>query len=281
MPRKKQIEIVPILPNGIQVANTYNEPSGIATTLSGVNIDSLLNKAVDSKAAVEVLKELRVLYKDLQAEKAQAAFDESMSAFQAECQPILKEKGVPDRNNNTAYKYAPIEAIEVQIRPLLRRHGFSHTFDTDTASAAGWVIAKCIVTHCLGHTRVSTAKFPLGTKTAIMSDTQQYAAALTFANRRSLQNAYGLIISGEDIDGGTGKMKPAGPSSLAPDDPKVRPQARELWQMLNELCGPTEKDWNSRNQWLRKNEVLTDVESAPNLTAERYVEVINKLKGMK
>jgi len=256
---------------------------GRITPLANLDINALLNKAIDAKSAVEVMERLQAMRKELREEEAKAAFDESMSAFQAECPVIAKEKGVPDRSGKIAYKYAPIEAIEVQIRPLLRKHGFSHTFDTDTASADGWVIAKCIVTHTAGHSRVSTAKFPLGTKTGIMSDTQVFAAALTFANRRALSNAYGLILGGEDLDG-QGKLKPAGPSSIQGDDARLRPFVEELWKLLTPVapCPPNVKNWDSRNAWLWQNEILNGAsdppEAAPHLTAERFQEVIAKVK---
>jgi hypothetical protein len=214
-------------------------PARQVASLTGINIAALIDKAVDAKAAIEVLKELRAMERDIAAERSKAAFDESMSGFQVECEPILKEKGVPTSSGAMAYKYAPIEAIEIQIRPLCRKHGFSHTFDTDTTSAEGWVIAKCLVTHKDGHSRVSTAKFPLGTKTNIMSNTQQYAAALTFANRRALCNAYGLILVGEDLDGDSGRLKGSKTT--------VRPQAqpthddatnkRKLVDMLRNVIG--------------------------------------------
>jgi len=248
--------------------------------LSSVNIESLLSKAVDSKAAVEVLKELRAMELDYHARSAKAAFDEAMSAFQSECPIITKDKGVPDRSGKIAYKYSPIEAIETQIRPLLRSHGFSHTFDTDTTSEPGWVIAICIVTHSAGHSRQSRAKFPLGTKTLMMSDTQVYASALTFANRRALQNAYGLVIAGDDLDGATGKMKQQGPSSMQPTEASLKELAAELWEVLKSVRG-TERNWKTANDWLWREELLDGAvpESAPDLTAKRFKEVIAAARG--
>lgn len=256
-----------------------NLPVARPSMLTGVDINALLAKAVDSKAAVDVLKELRAMELDHHERSAKAAFDEEMSAFQEECPVITKEKGVSDNNGKLAYKYAPIEAIEIQIRPLLRKHGFSHTFDTDTASEVGWVIAKCIVTHRAGHSRISTAKFPLGSQTKIMSNTQVYASALTFANRRALQNAYGLVVAGDDMDGATGKMKPNGPSSKQPTEVALRDLAVELWNATKSIGGP-EQNWNARNQWFWREDILDGgvPETAPNLTAAKFREVIAKAK---
>lgn len=236
----------------------------------GINVETLLDKAIDAKSAVEVVKELRLMRLDDQARSAKAQFDEAMSAFQEKCPVIIKDKAVPDRNGNTAYKYAPIEMIEVQIRPLLREFGFSHTFDTDTASAQGWVIAICKVKHRAGHSESSTAKFPLGTKTQIMSDTQVYAAALTFANRRALCNAYGLILAGEDMDGRTGNPKPKGPRKATETTrnwalEQLRPVHRKLQEHAID------------SGWIMPNEGLDqwDLEHVPTTKQE-----LDKLKNL-
>jgi hypothetical protein len=228
---------------------------------------------------MEVFKELCAMEEKMAGRRSKAAFDEAMSAFQAECPIIKKDKAVPDRTGKTAYSYAPIETIEVQIRPFCQKHGFSHTFDTDTNSDQGWVIAKCIVKHKGGHECVSTGKFPLGTKTGIMSDTQVYAAALTFANRRALCNAYGLVLAGEDMDGRVGKVKPQGPSAVEPSEPSLKDLARELWNALRQVRG-AEQNWNAANQWLWREDILDGAipETAPDLSAARFREVIQAAK---
>jgi hypothetical protein len=241
--------------------------------------ESIIRYAIDKgngNVDVATMKELLNIRRELHAELAQRLFDEQMKEFQSECPVITKERAVPDRSGNTAYKFAPIEVIEVQIRPLLRKHGFSHTYDTDTASIPGWVIAMCIVKHEAGHSVVSTVKLPLGTKTGIMSDTQVYAAALTFANRRALCNAYGLVLAGEDVDGQTGKIKPAGPSKVQAENELLKPLARKLWDILTPIRGLA-GNWDIANKWLREMEFIGETEELPHtLTVERYKEVIDK-----
>src|SRR5690349_13049281 len=223
--------------------------------------------------AVAIVERLMPIRRELEAERAKKAFDESMAAFQLECPVIQKEKLVK-ADSGASYSYAPMEAIEIQIRPFTQKHGFSHTFDTDTASEVGWVIAKCIVTHREGHSRISTAKFPLGTRTKIMSDTQVYASALTFANRRALANAYALILVGEDLDGRTGRPKGTGPSH------EVKELAKELWDLLKPVRGD-KRDWNEANQWLYRMDILDGAvpERAPELSVVKLREVINAAKG--
>lgn len=244
-----------------------------------VDISQLLDKAVDAKSGVEVLQALQQMRREMKAEQAKEEFDRAFAAFQSECPPIVKSKGV-SISGATAYKYAPFEDIVAVIKPLLQKHGFSYTLDTDVASADRWVIAKCRINHAGGHSTESVAKFPLGDGNKLMSNTQVYAAALTFASRRVLCNAFGLVVAGEDSDGRVKTMvKPQGPSTIDPADKGLKMLVKAVW----DLCKPINTDknsWNIINQWLWKNEILDGAipEEMPNLSAERIGQVIEKAK---
>lgn len=263
---------------------TKIEPHDVAVSRhQSVDIGALLQKAIETPGAVDAIERIVALRDKQNAEAAKAAFDEAMAAFQAECPPISKDKKVNDGGGSRLYSYAPIEAIEIQIRPLLRKHGFSHTFDVDTASPDGWVFSKCIVTHTQGHSRTAIGKFPLGGGTRAMSTTQIYAATESFAKRRALMNAYGIVVIGEDIDGATGRPPGKGPSRLAPPTDDVKPLAVELWKLLTPLVPAEEraaKNWNARNQWLYAREILDGAvpEAAPDLSAAKFREVIAEVK---
>jgi hypothetical protein len=127
-------------------------------------------------------------------------------------------------------------------------------------------------------------KFPLGTKTTIMSDTQVYAAALTFANRRALQNAYGLVIAGEDTDGATGRQKPSGPSAVKPPRNDLKELAIELWRLTEPFIPSAVrhvKTWDARNQWLWSQEILDGAvpDTAPELSREKFLAAIAAVKA--
>src|SRR5271168_3975283 len=145
-------------------------------TAQPIDIEAMFKYAIDKGANLDSLMNVR---RELNAEASKQLFDEAMAAFQSECPVISKTVGVPDRSGEVAYKFSPFEQIIAAVKPLLQKHGFSYALDTDTESAAGWVIAKWKITHrgdpdrkVPGHETVSTAKFPLGTKTVIMSDTK-------------------------------------------------------------------------------------------------------------
>lgn len=248
---------------------------------------SLIAKALE-RPDIDVgkLKEMLDLRDRVNAEMAKAAYNEAMAAFQAECPVITKTKSVPDRSGRQAYAYAPLETIVQTIKPFLQRHGFHYTLDTDTESKDGWVIASCKIIHRAGHSTESTAKFPLGTKTGIMSDTQQYAAALTFASRRVLCNAFGIVTAGEDLDGRTQTVKPQGPSSLQGDRTASANDAqlkRKLVDLTREYHGAqgynlSEEDKGNLNQYLVDEMILNPEEKIQDLQGARLAEVVGKLE---
>lgn len=243
--------------------------------VSGVDVGALLEKAIDAKSAVEVLEKLSALRREARAEAAKEAFDRALAEFQAECPTIVKAKAAVIRGSQ-AYKYAPLDAIVGQVRSLLRANGFSYSLTSEVD--AGWVKAVCKVTHSAGHSECSEFKVPATTKSPLMSDPQMYASALTFAKRYAFCNAFGILTGDEDTDAGDPNPKPKGPSNIAPDNASTKDLARELWHLLERVRGP-EKNWQQANQWLIDECVLAPDEQAPNLTPQRFREVIEKAKG--
>lgn len=258
----------------LQKVQQYTPPASI----NAEDPVGLFKLAIETKAGADTLERVMAVRRELRAEKAKDAFFHAMSEFQDKCPPIVKAKGVPDRSGKIAYSYAPLESIIKIVKPLLRELGFSYAFDTDVDSQPGWVIAKCIVTHCDGHSETYKSKFPLGTKTAIMSDTQAYSAALTFACRRVFCHALGIVTEGEDKDGQGQPAKPAGPSTMAPDSMDAREAAKELWGLLAEHRG-TEKNWNAANTYLRDMGLLGEEEDGmPHVPAKRIQEIVKEIK---
>jgi hypothetical protein len=174
------------------------EAPEVIPNLNEVNIEALISKAIDKNTAVDIMERLLVIRRELKAEYAKSEFDKDMSEFQSSCPTIKKTKEVRTNTGAIAYKYAPLESIVEQVRGLLKNHGFSYAVQTETKD--NMVKATCIVKHKLGHSEASSIEVPLGTRTAIMSSTQQTAAALTFAKRYAFCNSFGILTSDEDTD---------------------------------------------------------------------------------
>lgn len=241
--------------------------------MPAVNVHALIEKAVDAKSACDVIERLMAMEATMQARRAEAEFDAAMMLFRSQCSVIRKVK------KGAVANYAPHEHIEAEIAAPREANGFYHWFGMDEASEKGFVIVWCHVKHVGGHQRSTPVKMPLPDKTRAMNDAQQYIAAHSYAKRTALVNAYGIVIAGEDVDGNTAKPKPPGPSAMRPDDPSLKAIAQELWTLLKPIRG-TEANWIKANQWLWEKEILDGAipEEAPNLTANRFREVIEKAK---
>lgn len=252
-----------------------------------IDIEALFREAIGrGKEGVEVMERLMSMRKELNAEQSKAACDEAIRLFQRKCPPIGKTKGVPDKFGNIAYRYTPLETIIKAIAPIMDECGLSYSFDTDVTSQNGWVIAICEIAHVAGHSFKKQAKFPLGTKTNIMSDTQQYSAALSFATRRVLCNALGIVTVGEDQDGGQPASGQRGPSGKSVEpEPEKKPEPaganpaemarKKLWGLLKAVRGDG-ASWFTASQWLKANKIITDGQSVSKLTLAEIEETFNR-----
>jgi len=191
-PEEETQEIAPV--QAVQIQQDQNN-----------QIDMLISKAVDRNVSIETMERLLAMRKELRAEKAKEAFDAAMAAFQGECPTIKKTKaGGKTKSGVIAYHYAPIESIVEQTKEIISKHGFSYAIKTETGE--GKVKAICYVKHRMGHSEFSEVEVPLGIKTEIMSNSQHYAAAMTFAKRYAFSNAFGIMTGDDDNDAAkTGK----------------------------------------------------------------------------
>lgn len=159
----------------------------------------VINNAVANNASVEVLERLYALYERQQAAEAKRQFDEAMANFQAECPIIVKSQpGAKTRSGAVAYHYAPLDRIVSAVRELLNKYGLSYSFDTENEE--GTIRVICTVKHVGGHSERSTVQFRLGTKTDVMSCTQQDAATVTYNKRYAFCNAFGIMTGDTDTD---------------------------------------------------------------------------------
>ena len=279
-----------------------------AVARTDIDIESLFRAAMER--GPEIVERMMAVRRELNAEAARAAFDEAMAALQAEMPVIGKCKGV-FVDGKKAYAFTPFEVLVATLKPLLERHRFSFALGTDTESKDGWVIASCTITHRAGHSRTSTAKFPLGDGTRLMSKTQVYAAALTFASRRVFCNAFGIVTAGEDVDGAGQRPKPRSPADPEPAKPtdlrcpqgqargespissETRPggapgesaplnteaarkdAARKLWNLVEPVRGP-ERNWEQAEEWLREFKIIGDLDVIVQMTVEQLEQIYNK-----
>lgn len=166
-----------------------------------VSIAEVLHFAVATKLPAAELRELVALQQEMAKLEARKQFFEDLSQLKRELGPIKKKKTAniaTSTGGSFAYTYAPLDDIARALDPLCTKYGFSYTWDT--VETKDQVTAICIVRHKAGHEERSSFAVPAESKSAA-SPQQKVGIAATYAQRRSLSNAFGLTSTDEDTDG--------------------------------------------------------------------------------
>lgn len=167
-----------------------------------LNPGQLLTLAVDKDLDVEKLSKLMDLQRQWQAEQNRKAFFESFIEFQTECPDIRKTKGVAFKENGpVTYHYAPLSDIVRQIKPVEKRHGFSHRWEFNDNKDE--IKVTCLLTHKDGHTERTTMQSGVDNSPG-KNSIQGRGSAIEYLKRYTLIGALGLSTTDSDIDGRMG-----------------------------------------------------------------------------
>lgn len=141
---------------------------------------------------LEKFLDLQIKMENRQAERA---FSDALAGFQGECPIIAKNKKVAF--GTTKYDYAPLDEIVSVIKPLLSKYGLSYSFDVKSEDKTTVMITT--IYHREGFSKLSYYSFDaLGEGS--MNQQQKRKSAVTYAKRAGLENALGLVTTGEDDD---------------------------------------------------------------------------------
>lgn len=183
-------ESAPAEANGVTPVESGGEPS----------IGQLMQVALEHDR-VDSLERLVAMKERMEERSARAAFFEALADVQDAMPEIPKNQRAQIKTrsgSNYGYTYAGLEDITRTIRPVLREHGLSYSWDVQDGDDVLHVV--CIVRHVAGHEERATFPVPVDTKAA-MSAAQKNGAALTYGRRQSLIAVLGLTTTDDDIDG--------------------------------------------------------------------------------
>lgn len=161
------------------------EPEGLALVVQRL----AENPAVD----VEKLERIILLQERIDQHHAKAAFDAAFAAMQAEL-PVIAERGKTDKA-----RYATLEDIVEQIRPVLAKYHFSLTHRTEWPDDKRVKVIG-ILAHERGHERSSeflTLADTSGSKNAI----QALGSALSYGRRYTTLDLLNIVSRWSDDDG--------------------------------------------------------------------------------
>lgn len=177
----------------------------------------LMKMAVQAEGGLEKMGQLMELQERWEQNNARKAFNAAMSRFQSML-PIIEKRGVVDyttAKGRTFYQYAKLEDIAKAIQPALKETGLSYRFKQ--IQEGGIINVSCLVTHKDGHsdmTGMSSTPDVSGGKDQLKS----IASAVSYLRRYTLTGILGIVVGGEDDDGGTESGDQEQPVNCYPDE---------------------------------------------------------------
>lgn len=155
----------------------------------------MITAAIDKGIGPEGIQALVGAYLTMQDRQAERAFTTALVAFHGDCPPILKtDEGVHKS------KYAPLDKMKDAIDPVLRKHGFFATWDTQIHEEKKRMTSTCTLRHIGGHKETSTVTMPIDPAPG-MKDMHAALSAITLGERYSLQAVLGIAPKRVDDDG--------------------------------------------------------------------------------
>lgn len=166
-------------------------------------MSAIIRAASDPTTDVTKLERMMAMYKDLEARKAETAFNLAMSEAQTAMRPVVADKA----NSQTSSKYASYGALDKAVRPIYTSHGFSLSFDNGDGAPPDHVRVLCYVAHRDGHSRTYKTDMPADGKGAkggdVMTKTHAAGSAMTYGQRYLLKMIFNIAVGDpwDDDDG--------------------------------------------------------------------------------
>jgi hypothetical protein len=179
---------------------------------------SMLNRAVENNASMEVLERLMALQERFEANQARKAFDRAIAQAKAEITPVVR-----NAVGHNSKRYADFAAIARAVDPIITKFGLSYRFRTAQSER---ISVTCVLSHEAGHSEETTLSGPSDTS-GNKNSIQAIGSTLTYLQRYSLVQALGLAAANDD-DGNGGKNGSNGSPTITDD------QADQIGMLLAE-----------------------------------------------
>jgi hypothetical protein len=187
------------------------------------DILALIREGIVSKASVDVVKELREIWRDEKRDRAAEAFANALVQFRKLVKPILMTGMRDDRKTmkrdgtygSVHYPYAELTTTMEQIQPALDQCYLTPTWKT-VKNDPGWVEIECIVTHISNHSESSGSLGAPPEGSSGQTAVQKRIGTTTSLRRATLFMVLGLTTTEDDAhlkDQEQGDDEPGPPES--------------------------------------------------------------------
>jgi len=167
-------------------------------------ISPLIERAVlDPAFDVAKLDAILALQARQEDRMARQDFNRAMTAAQQAMAPVVRDA----LNQHTKSRYAKLETISRQVKPIYTAHGFSVRYGSLTPTKPGNVRITCHVAHESGHEEPPLefeAAFDLvGSQgKANKTEVQGLGSTVSYLRRYMLCLAFDIVLADDDDDGG-------------------------------------------------------------------------------
>lgn len=175
---------------------TEADMSGTQLTEVTATPMQLIALAIQHDADPDRLEKLMALQERYESAQAEKAFAAAMHAAQQAIPSVVKD----GLNLHTKKKYALLESIQKQVKPIYEGHGFCLSFGEADCPLEKHKRTVCDVTHTAGHTRRYHLDLPVDSSGS-MNAIQGCISTTSYAQRRLLAMIFNITLAGEDDDG--------------------------------------------------------------------------------
>jgi hypothetical protein len=204
--------------------------NAVTTVANGGALVSFIERAaVDPNFDVGKFEALLRMQMEVERDQARKAFNRAMAACQAEMEPVIRTA----QNKHLGNKYAKLETIDRQMRPIYTRHGFSMRFGSAPSPREGDMRITCTVAHEAGFYEENYLDAPValtGSQGGRMAVTpvQAVGSNITYLRRYLSTMCFNMVLADDDDDGESSRRQQAPARTWAEDAPKRPYPARKM-----------------------------------------------------
>lgn len=228
---------------------------------------NLIATALSTGASIEMVRELLALKREHEADEARKAWAAAMAEAAAELPAIVKTKTVDftTTKGRTNYRYEGLDDVVDTIRPVLAKHGLSHSWEI--VEQGDRIVVTCRIAHRDGHAQGATLSAPRD-ESGMKNYIQSKGSAITYLQRYTLKAALGLAASADDDGAASG----AAPGSQDVPTTITAEQAASILALADDIADKGVLD---------RVRAQLNVKSIEEIPAARFDTVIKRLRATK
>jgi len=175
---------------------TVQQPAALEVRPDQAPNQSMLQAVIRMSQQPDVdparLREFLSIGRELEADQARREYNQAWEAMAPEL-PYVAENGLNTFTNN---RYAKWDDIHRACMPVLRRFGFSVSFDSRKEGDVLYVVV--VIRHRSGHEDRPSFPFPWRDPSKGRSAADEVSAALSKAQRHAFRKAFNILSVGEE-----------------------------------------------------------------------------------